>query len=100
MQSLSFSAATAGPCQYKRSKSKHTRLVQMVFRSEGPPFNSHVREGVDRERSTRVEARRAGTCPGERLVPRLQRSLPFGGMPDLALTHGAIKWRPFGPEKM
>jgi hypothetical protein len=32
------------------------------------------------------------------LVPRLQRSLQ--GMPDPALTHGAIKWRPFGPEKM
>jgi hypothetical protein len=36
-------------------------MEQMGFRSEGPPFNSHVREGVDQERFMRVEARGAGT---------------------------------------
>jgi hypothetical protein len=36
-------------------------MEQMGFRSEGPPFNSHVREGLDQERFMRVEARGAGT---------------------------------------
>ena len=62
-------------------------------RPEGPGFNSHAREGVEREREIIIEARRADTnqCRtfGARMLSRLAGSTASPAV--------AINLRPFGP---